>query len=82
MFTSLFWKDAAERVVVTFIEAVLALFLVAPQTSVLAFDWPSALAVGATAAAISLAKALVAAVATKNTATVSPASLAPDGRGI
>lgn len=80
MFTALFWKDTAERVVVTFAEALLALLVVAPQLSILAFDWPSALAVSATAAVISLLKAVIATVASSKT--VSPASLARDGRGI
>ena len=80
MFSSLFWKDTAERVIMTFAQSILALLLVAPQTSILAFDWPSALAVGATAAAISLLKAVIATVATNKS--VSPASLAPDNRGV
>lgn len=79
MFTKLFWKDAAERVIVTFAEALLALFLVAPQTSFLTFDWPSALGLAGTAAIISLLKAVVAGRVKK---TVSPASLATDERGI
>lgn len=80
MWNSLFWKDVAERVIVTFAEALLALFLVAPTTSVITFDWPSALGVSATAALISFLKAIVANFATGNT--VSPASLAPDDRGV
>lgn len=79
MFNSIFWKDAAERVIVTFAEAILALLLVAPQTPLLTFDWPSAIGVGATAAVISFLKAVV---ATQIKSTVSPASLAPDDRGI
>lgn len=74
MWTGTFWKDAFERVIVTFAEALLALFLVAPQTPLLAFDWPSALGLAATASVISLLKSIIA-TATKNT--VSPASLAP-----
>lgn len=80
MFTKLFWKDTFERVVVTFAEALLALLIVAPQTSILAFDWPSALAVGGTAAVIALLKAVIATAVTSKT--VSPASLYPDDRGI
>lgn len=79
MFTSLFLKDTAERVIITFAEALLALFLVAPQTSFLAFDWPSALGLAGTAAVISLLKAVIASRISK---TVSPASLAQDSRGI
>lgn len=79
MFNKFFLKDAAERVIVTFCEALLALFLVAPQTSFLAFDWPSALGLAGTAAIISLLKAVVASRVSK---TVSPASLATDDRGV
>ena len=82
MFTSLFWKDAVERFVKTFAQALLALFLVAPQTPILAFDWPSALGLAATSAVISLLTSIVSAVGTKNVSTVSPASAAPDDRGI
>ena len=82
MFSKLFWKDAAERFVKTFAQALLALFLVAPQTPILAFDWPSALGLAATSAVISLLTSIVSAAATKNVSTVSPASAAPDDRGI
>jgi hypothetical protein len=82
MFTSLFWKDAVERFVKTFAQALLALFIVAPNTPLLAFDWPSALGLAATAAVISFLTSVVSGVATKDTATVSPASVAPDNRGI
>ena len=78
MFTSLFWKDTFERLVKTFAQALLAIFLVAPQTNVVNFDWPSALGVAATAAVISLLTSVVSAIGTKNTATVSPASAAPN----
>lgn len=82
MFTTLFWKDAVERAVKTFAQALLALFLVAPNTPLLAFDWPSALGLAATAVVISFLTSIVAGVATNNTKTVSPASFAPDNRGI
>lgn len=82
MFTSLFWKDTAERLVKTFAQALLAIFLVAPQTNVVNFDWPSALGVAATAAVISLLTSVVSAIGTKNTPTVSPASAAPNKRGV
>lgn len=79
MFNKLFLKDTVERVIVTFAEALLALLIVAPQTSFLAFDWPSALGLAGTAAIIAALKAVV---ATRLSRSVSPASLAPDGRGI
>ena len=82
MFTSLFWKDTAERAVKTFAQALLALFVVAPNTPVLAFDWPSALGLAATAVVISVLTSVVSAGVTKHKATVSPASVAPDNRGI
>lgn len=82
MFTALFWKDTAERFVKTFAQALLALFLVAPQTPILAFDWPSALGLAATAAVISLLTSIVSGLVTKDVATVSPASVAPDNRGL
>lgn len=82
MFTGLFWKDSAERFIKTFAQALLALFLVAPNTPLLAFDWPSALGLAATAALISLLTSIVSAVGTSGVSTVSPASAAPDSRGI
>ena len=78
MFTALFWKDTFERLVKTFAQALLAIFLVAPQTNVVNFDWPSALGVAATAAVISLLTSIVSAIGTKSTTTVSPASAAPN----
>lgn len=82
MFTSLFWKDSLERFLKTFAQALLALLVVAPQTPILAFDWPSALGLAATAAVISLLTSVVSAAGTKNVSTVSPASAAPDKRGL
>lgn len=82
MFTGLFWKDAFERFVKTFAQALLALFLVAPNTPLLAFDWPSALGLAGTAAVISFLTSLISAGVTNDVATVSPASVAPDSRGI
>lgn len=82
MFTGLFWKDAFERAVKTFAQGVLALLVVAPQTHLLVFDWPSALGIGGTAAVISLLTSVISAGVTKDKATVSPASAAPDDRGI
>lgn len=77
MFTKLFWKDSAERFIKTFAQALLALVVVAPQTPILAFDWPSALGLAATAAVISFLTSVASGLASKDT--VSPASLAPSG---
>lgn len=82
MFTGLFWKDTFERFVKTFAQALLAVFLVAPQTPIIGFDWPSALGLAATAGVISLLTSIVSAVGTSGVSTVSPASAAPDKRGI
>jgi len=82
MFTKLFWKDAGERAIKTFAQALLALLIVAPNTPVIGFDWPTLLFTAATSAVISLLTSIVSGVATKNTPTVSPASAAPDNRGI
>jgi hypothetical protein len=82
LFTALFWKDAAERAVKTFARALLALLIVAPNTPVIGFDWPTLLFTAATSAVISVLTSIVGGVATKNVETVSPASVAPDNRGI
>lgn len=82
MFTGLFWRDTVERFVKTFAQALLALLVVAPNTPILAFDWPSALGLAATAAVISFLTSFVSAGVTKKVSTVSPASAAPDKRGI
>jgi hypothetical protein len=82
LFTALFWKDAAERAVKTFAQALLALLIVAPNTPVIGFDWPTLLFTAATSAVISVLTSIVGGVATKNVETVSPASVAPDNRGI
>jgi len=82
MFTKLFWKDAGERAIKTFAQALLALLIVAPNTPVIGFDWPTLLFTAATSAVISLLTSIVSGVATKNTPTVSPASAAPATRGI
>ena len=82
MFNALFWKDAAERAAKTFAQALLALIIVAPNTPVFGFDWPTLLATAGTAAVISLLTSVGGGVLTRNTPTVSPASVAPDNRGI
>lgn len=82
MWTGLFWKDAVERALKTFAQAVLALLLVAPQTSIISFDWPTVLLTSATAAVISLLTSLTSAGLTSKKPTVSPASAAVDKRGL
>jgi hypothetical protein len=84
MFSKLFFIDAAERAVKTFAQVLLALLLVAPNTPLLGFDWPSALGLAGTAVVISFLTSLVSGGFRKTTDanTVSPASLAPDNRGI
>lgn len=82
MFTALFWKDAAERAIKTFAQAVLALLIVAPNTPVISFDWPTVLATAATAGVISLLTSIVGGAATRKVPTVSPASVVKDDRGV
>ncbi len=79
MFTGLFWKDATERAVKTFAQALLSLVIVAPNTPVIGFDWPTLLLTAATSAVISILTSIVSGTRTK---TVSPASFAKDDRGI
>lgn len=79
MFTGLFWKDTAERAVKTFAQALLALVIVAPNTPVIGFDWPTLLLTAATATVISVLTSIVSGKVSK---TVSPASIAKDDRGI
>lgn len=64
MFTKLFWKDAAERVLSTFAQVVVALvtFLApANDMNLLAIDYMPIIAVGIIAAVLSLLKAIGAA---------------------
>jgi hypothetical protein len=82
MFSKLFWKDAGERAVKTFAQALLALLLVAPNTPVIGFDWPTLLFTAATSGVISILTSIVGGAATANVPTVSPASLAKDDRGV
>jgi hypothetical protein len=58
VFTRLFWRDAAERAVKTFAQAVLATFG-AGALDVLHADWGNALALGGGAAALSVLTSLV-----------------------
>lgn len=76
MFNKLFWKDAAERAVKTFAQAVLAVIGVSAATPVTGFDWTTILLTGVTAAVISLLTSFVSAGADD---TVSPASVVKRG---
>lgn len=76
MFTRTFWKDAAERAVKTFAQALLALLLVAPNTPLIAFDWTTMALTAATAAVISVLTSIVGGKAVDST--VSPASVVKD----
>ena len=83
MFTKLFWKDALERALKTVAQALLALLVVAPNTSVIDFDWPVMLGTAATAGVVSVLTSVVSgAVDSSGTKTISPASIAKDDRGI
>lgn len=58
MYTKEFWKDAAERAIKTFLQAVLAVLMV-DGTTLLNADWQAGLVMAGTAAAISLITSLV-----------------------
>lgn len=73
MFTKLFWKDTAERVISTAAQAAIALLTV-DGFDVANFDVEQGAAVVGVAALVSLLKALVAGKVTNSN--VSPASLA------
>lgn len=79
IWTSLFWKDATERVLSTCAQVLIAVLSV-DGLNLIALDWQATLSTVAIAGALSLLKALAANVVTGRT--VSPASLAPDGRGV
>lgn len=78
MWSSLFWKDVAERVVATVAQVLLAI-ITAEGFNVATFDVAATLTVVGVAAAGVLLKSLIASQVGK---TVSPASLAKDERGI
>jgi hypothetical protein len=59
MWTPSFWKDAAERAIRTFAQALLAL-IGTDLVGIVDLDWPQLLAVGATAAVVSLLTSVVA----------------------
>lgn len=78
MWTSLFWKDVAERVVATVAQVLLGI-ITADGFNLVSFDWVAVLTVVGVAAITVVLKALL---ATQVGPTVSPASLAKDERGI
>lgn len=82
MFSKLFWKDALERAVKTFVQALLAVIAAAGTTSIVSFDWPTLLLTAVTAAVISLLTSIASVAVTNDVNTVSPASVAKDDRGI
>lgn len=59
IWTSSFWKAAAERAVRTLAQSMIAVLAVG-QTNILTVDWQSALAVAATATVLSLLTSIVA----------------------
>lgn len=82
MFNKLFWKDASERAIKTFVQAILAVIGVAATTPITGFDWQTILLTGVTAAVISLLTSIASAGATGGDTSVSPASAATDDRGV
>lgn len=65
MWTVVFWRDAAERAVKTFLQAILAILLVS-GTNILNADWQAGAVTGATAALVSLLTSLLSGAATNN----------------
>lgn len=78
MWNSLFWKDVVERVVATVAQVLIAL-LTADGFDLLQADFAAIGVSVLVAAVLVVLKSLVAA---NLTSTVSPASLAPDERGL
>lgn len=78
MWTSLFWKDAAERVIATVAQVLLGI-ITADGFNLVNFDVVATLTVVGTAALATVLKVILAASVSE---TVSPASLAKDERGI
>jgi hypothetical protein len=76
IYTKLFWKDTFERVLATLAQVLLAVLGV-DGLDLLQVDTTALLSTLAIAAALVVLKAVIAAVATNNSSTVSPASFAP-----
>lgn len=79
IWSGLFWKDTAERVIATIAQVLIAVLSV-DGLDLIALDWTAALTTVVVAGALSLLKAIVANAVTGNS--VSPASLAPSDRGL
>lgn len=78
MFTSLFWKDTAERTIATVAQVLLGI-LTAAGFNLVNFDFIAVLTIVGVSAVSVVLKSLLASQVGK---TVSPASLAKDERGI
>jgi hypothetical protein len=79
IWTGLFWKDTAERVLATVAQVLIAVLSV-DGLNLVALDWQAIASAVAIAGALALLKAILANAVTGNT--VSPASLAPDDSGL
>jgi hypothetical protein len=79
MFTALFWKDTLERTLATMAQVLLAV-LTADGFDVLQADFKTLAVTVVTAGVLAVLKAVVAASVVRPS--VSPASLAPDNRGV
>lgn len=79
MFTKLFWKDSAERVVFTMVQVLLALWASDGVFDVLNVDWRATASVVLSAGVLAFLKSVLAAKTTDDS--VSPASFAHDDRG-
>lgn len=74
MFTTVFWKDAAERAIKTIAQTLLALWLVGDLAfNALSVDWAEAFGISVGAAILSLLTSIVSANAVKGS--LGPASL-------
>lgn len=79
IWTSLFWKDTVERVLATVAQVLIAILSV-DGLDLATFDWTATATAVLIAAALVVLKAIVANAAVGRA--VSPASLAPDDRGV
>lgn len=79
MFTRLFWEDTLERVLATMAQVLLSLWTV-DGFDLLSLDFKATAAAVVTAGILAFLKALLAAKAVGDS--ISPASLAPDNKGV